>query len=167
MCVCVYIYIYIYFDPSLVALIPALFAFETLPTRELQLFRGSQCLLGALEWLLGCSWIALGSLLGGLGGLLGALETLLGGSQIDQKSSQKSVEIRRRNWSRSGEPKVAPDLRFSMSQRWINLNASQVRSPQKTIKRASEGISSYIYIYIYRYTPSSLTPDSSPPAAVC
>ena len=42
-------------------------------------------------------------------------------------------------------PKVAPELRLSMFQRSIRRNGSRIRPPEKTIERASEGISSYIY----------------------
>ena len=40
----------------------------------------------------------------------------------------------------------APELRLSMFQRWRNPNGTHIRPPEKTIERAIEGISSYIYV---------------------
>ena len=49
----------------------------------------------------------------------------------------------------------APELRLSMFQRSTGPNGNRIRSPEKTIERASEGISSYICILAAGGEPST------------
>ena len=46
----------------------------------------------------------------------------------------------------------ALELRLSTFQRSTSVNGTRIRAPEKTIERASEGISSYTYDVIYTHT---------------